>query len=507
MTWLGLLLSGCLQPSTAVDPDPVTPSTPVVTPTPTPPPVTPEPETPVPPTEVPPVTADRMSVLGHAQECAQALGPIPGFDCIEDADPVPVLVDGVQATSNPSTCDTPSLLEGSCNIWTRAGSKPGTNHDGSLKPEVTFAFTCRSSDDQAPTDEGGVYHDVAMIGHNADTGATCYFQSFPDGRVRYFPSPNTAESTPDYGTMPAEDRWDEPASTANINCQRCHSADPWIHSPWIDQVESRHDAPSPIVPWTGSNDSPYHIVGTAFLDWEMSYFDLPDNACTSCHRIGTRGCNTFVDYSAGDNSFMPLSTTTQGVPWMPPAFPGDDATWEGIWRDPVEEILDCCANPSNPSCNRTPTPEGTRYIDPLAPTSIPLIDTGITPLPCGLPDADIASAVGPAVYTVGTCGEIHDYPNTCGGGSAEDVAITWTAPAAGQYTLDTYGSDYDTALVIRETCADGDAELACDDDSGGGQQSELTHTFALNEEVVIVLDGYTNRCGQALLNITAPPVP
>ena len=43
----------------------------------------------------PVVTADPSTILGHAQECAVALGRIPGFSCQTDAIEVPITVDGV----------------------------------------------------------------------------------------------------------------------------------------------------------------------------------------------------------------------------------------------------------------------------------------------------------------------------------------------------------------------------------------------------------------------------
>lgn len=490
---LVLALAACLRPATPEPTDEPVPTDDTAAPTPLPPPL---------PTQLPPVTADRLTVLGHAQECAQVLGPVPGFDCLTDTNPVPVTVDGVQAITSPSSCDKPSLLESSCNIWTRAGRKQGTWEDGTPRPEVQFVFTCRSSDVDEPTEEGGIYHDVAMIGHNSLTGATCYFQSFPDERIRYFPSPMTADAEPDLGTTPAEDVWLLPQDTANIRCQRCHSADPWIHSPWVDQVKNPQDPTDDLVPWTEGNHTGYHVVGYAFRHWELEYFDLPDNACTTCHRIGTGGCNRFLRYSAGDATSMPLSATTEGVPWMPPGFGGTGAAWEATYRLAVEELVSCCDDPDQPACNTTATPEGYRYVDPTAPPPTPPPDTGIV---CGDPDADVGSAFG-QVFSGSTCGAGHDFTRSCGevGTNSEDLAFTWTAPAAGAYTFDTFGSQFDTTLSIRETCANGDEEVACNDDANGGQQSQLTATFAAGETAVLVLDAWRDECGMAVLNVTGP---
>jgi hypothetical protein len=316
---------------------------------------------------VPPVTADPLTVLGHAQECQQALGPIPGFDCLDDAVPVPVFLDGEPMLDDGPSCDRPSLLEGSCNRYTRAGRKMGTWPDGDPRPEVTFVFTCRSSDDGPPTEEGGIYHDVAMIGHNELTGATCFFQSFPTTRVRAFPSPLTAESEPDLGEVDAVLIWDRPEFTARIRCNRCHGADPWIHSPWIDQVRVP-GAPwvpnSPrvaLVPWTNGNDTPYHVVGTAFEDWQLTHIRPEGNACTTCHRVSPgEACRDFVRYSTGGTpDFMPVAASARVWPtsvWMPPDTSADESDWEQAWRPHVDQLLACCSDPDAEECRRTDTP-------------------------------------------------------------------------------------------------------------------------------------------------------
>lgn len=322
---------------------------------------------------VPEVTADRMSVLGHAQECQQALGPIPAFDCVADTQPVPAHADGAPITTNTAErCDKPSLLESSCNPFTRAGRKQGTWMNGDARPEVTFVFTCRSYDSDPPTDAGGLYHDIAMIGHNAITGATCYFQSFPEERIRYMPSPLTAGSTPDLGAVDANDVWDRPAWTADIRCHRCHGADPWIHSPWIDQLRDPENPTEPLVPWTDGATTPYHVVGTAFAGWELEHFALPQNACLACHRVAPgQGCRGFVNYAVGASSTMPLTDSARQYPvshWMPPEVEGTVDQWEATWRPHVDELLACCQDPDAPACNRTPTPPGTVYVDPDAGT-------------------------------------------------------------------------------------------------------------------------------------------
>lgn len=116
---------------------------------------------------------------------------------------------------------------------------------------------------------------------------------------------------------------------------------------------------------------------------------------------------------------------------------------------------------------------------------------------------DLGSAMGTSVASGTTSGGGNDLSGSCGGSSAEDLAFTWTAPAADTYTFSTDGSAYDTILVVGEgTCA-GLTELDCDDDSGESTQSLLTATLAAGDVVVIDVDGYASNAGSFELNIYA----
>jgi hypothetical protein len=92
---------------------------------------------------------------------------------------------------------------------------------------------------------------------------------------------------------------------------------------------------------------------------------------------------------------------------------------------------------------------------------------------------------------------------SCGGGgaSAPDYAYQWTAPSAGTYTIDTFGSSFDTVLYVRNaTC--GGPELACNDDASGVLQSQVTVTLAAGQTIIIVVDGYRTNSGTFSLRIT-----
>ncbi len=92
---------------------------------------------------------------------------------------------------------------------------------------------------------------------------------------------------------------------------------------------------------------------------------------------------------------------------------------------------------------------------------------------------------------------------SCGGGSANDHAFTYTAPVAGTYTFDTEGSDFDTVLYVRSTCESG--ELACNDNGPSGETSRVSVVLDAGQEVVVVVDGAGFESGNFDLNIEVCP--
>ena len=81
--------------------------------------------------------------------------------------------------------------------------------------------------------------------------------------------------------------------------------------------------------------------------------------------------------------------------------------------------------------------------------------------------------------------------------------VTWTAPSAGTWTFDTYGSSFDTVLYLLDDCAGDATNLACNDDAGGGYQSEVSALLGAGEEVVVVVGAFDARYGgDYVLNIS-----
>ncbi len=100
-----------------------------------------------------------------------------------------------------------------------------------------------------------------------------------------------------------------------------------------------------------------------------------------------------------------------------------------------------------------------------------------------------------------TAGKANDFNASCPSSSAApDVTFALQLPVAvATLSIDTNGSAFDTALVVRDAqCA---AELFCDDDSGNSTQSLLTLTGVAPGSYAIIVDGYTSQNGAFTLNV------
>lgn len=274
-------------------------------------------ERPAPDLDAPVPTAKPGTALYHAQMCAQYLGPIPRASC-SDAQVVPVTVDGVEVPwtkdrpsrsfEQPKTCDLPDALSGGCQLGNGIARYQGTHHDGSAREEVIYLAFCRDSG-------------LGLIGHNQTTGATCFFHYEPvHSNMAIHPGSND----PDY-----EAHWQEPAIMAADQCQGCHQADPFIHTPWVDQLKDPRNPDQTLVPILAGPANPrppYFVLGEEFS--QPISAELPDNVCTTCHRPSC------------DNRFtMPLGDLN-----MPPPFRDYHRT--DVWAEDREALRTWCEQAS-----------------------------------------------------------------------------------------------------------------------------------------------------------------
>ena len=127
-------------------------------------------------------------------------------------------------------------------------------------------------------------------------------------------------------------------------------------------------------------------------------------------------------------------------------------------------------------------------------------DGGVCGL-CGV--IDLGSAV-PQTASGSTIGALDAYTASCNSPGSGEAGFSFTAPAAGAYVFDTFGSSFDTLLsTITLSCS----ELNCNYDSGAGLSSKVTVNLAANETVIAVVDGLVGAEGFFTFNVSAAPPP
>ena len=110
---------------------------------------------------------------------------------------------------------------------------------------------------------------------------------------------------------------------------------------------------------------------------------------------------------------------------------------------------------------------------------------------------------GDSVATGSTTGTTDDISGSCGSSGGVDTSYSWTPPISGAYCLDTFGSDYDTVLLVMEGAC-GEREIACNDDARGLQSSVTLRGLEAGAVYTLVVSGFRGRSGNFRLNITGP---
>ena len=256
---------------------------------------------------------------------------------------------------------------GQSNPYSSIGRQPGSN------PEVQWIWVVRQYRIKKLTEDSFPYSpDMAVIGHHPRTGATAYLQYYSPscpkpGEVVVAPfSPGGAQF------------WSPMDSLApSFKCQRCHTAGPFIHSPWVNQVTigggSAPDAP-PVEPVVPSDPfGPFFYVfsdsGQPFAGWDSAliaskgggHFRKVGNKCTQCHRIaptmlGLNQSSTryagLVDSARNANSVgldAFQNPEYRKMHWMPPVDPyqidfyagqpaGKEEDWTTTYEESAKEI-------------------------------------------------------------------------------------------------------------------------------------------------------------------------
>lgn len=325
----------------------------------------------------------------YAKLCAQAIAPIPAFNCLNGVE-IPIKVTKtvfkevtigpnggkvyvpqtiVEKPTNPvDVCDKPVKLllggDSQCVPFSRLIDVSPAD-----KPHVTSLAICRKYyASSGPSDPN--FDDIAMVQHNNITGATCYFQSRVihkpelgrhDGTK--VPSPMSSESDANNFWLEPEKGTDgkvvalnpkTPGATGPINCVSCHDSDPFILSPWIGQVAK-------VGKWDPLKKFRVDLFGTfsKLRPWVANAAAInPDGGCVGCHRFG--GASIYTISNGGGGLNVDGLINLHG--FMPPGDHQSAADWQKQYGAELKKILDCVdvKTPNVPAAGCKAWPAGTK---------------------------------------------------------------------------------------------------------------------------------------------------
>lgn len=327
---------------------------------------TPEP-TPQPTPEPTPYAGPVTTQQEYMSACEAELGEFPLFSCYDGVQ-IPITVTDASGTreamraedlEDGEKCDRPSRLSG-CVPFSYTGVK--TNSRGSV-----FTFICRLYDFRSPigtTSDGRpqvMFEDLGVIGHNPRTGASCFWAVPIDGKLfdgSFIPEPGSPEDASFY---PERGFWYTLPDLAGSGCTTCHDNDPYIKTPWIEQVQ--------VVPAFPRSD--YHAVAADKLnalasvdDWSPAPLLKKAEAapCLSCHRIASRfTCGSLAQDATGNKlRSMPTTAHFSQYPyshWMDSfdasvllsRYPTESA-WNAAYGQAAQSVRECCTDKNSASC-------------------------------------------------------------------------------------------------------------------------------------------------------------
>ena len=369
----------------------------------------------------------------YAEACIADMGDIPFWgkrlgedgkpdwktvDCTEIGTPIPSEFEGVPQTEQKLfKCDKPQYIYNHCEQDARVADNGPRVASARNDQGTHWVLLCRKSHKAA-----GRYEDMAMIGHNPFTGQTCFFQnqlpfgedpkSSNDGTKIPHPADNVnSEASPQVWN----DMWGGIQGgigpSGGIQCQGCHSTDPFIHTPWIDGA-LREDG-TPVIPKIGQHpdfvegyNGPYRLLDAEDQGWSSPKHLVSEEAaaCTRCHRIGLDQWSAPSDRPSrsmtnpdGGCVFCGqapwLDRLEQAQPrwerlvsqghqtfaeafWMPPNAKDvlNAELWpESEYKKAMDFIRECAKTPDDERCKWVPLPK-----EPGDPSELPAVEeTGV----------------------------------------------------------------------------------------------------------------------------------
>lgn len=329
-------------------------------------------------------------VEGYAQACIDEMGDLPPwedrefFDCRDPSmDVVPITATDSSGRVVSITKDTPFPLGAAEQAATQRCDRPAwLDYGGAGSPcapftrigtfvnskGTRFVFICRRYAPR-PVDDPS-FDVIGGIMHNPASGKTCWLNGHADGKFAdgtKIPAPNT----------PNADRfWMNSDEIRGQGCPSCHDSDPFVHTPWMDQVLDKKTG-RVLVPMI-NNDPDYKpttkysspwaesFMGTdsqSRAAWAQPQFLTNVGACGSCHRIGAASTLAlWAARSVGDASDSDFQSqwltsafrTFEKLHWMPTT-PVTQAGWPSSpSMQSMQAIKRCASNPASCGVQEAP---------------------------------------------------------------------------------------------------------------------------------------------------------
>ena len=248
------------------------------------------------------VDGQHDTLAEYAKKCRDATGiDVPGFSCSAGTD-VPGQGIVPSTVRNAIRCDQPNVLNGLCDPGSRFQVLPGGNADA-----VAVAH-CRKVG--LPI-AGSLYNDIAVIQHNKQNGAICFYQALSNLPGEQIPPPSAGEGAPWQDSLA---HWISPEETERIGCTGCHDNGAFIRSEYLAQLK----IPPNILPNTSSGfsnlNSPVKYVGLDFAtnrSWSISTSPAPNDSgtpCNTCHRLAVPNRMAFGRINGTAANFANIAT-------------------------------------------------------------------------------------------------------------------------------------------------------------------------------------------------------
>lgn len=282
---------------------------------------------------------DVVDMASYLAACEAELGPLPPLSCSEGT-LIPVTHHG-EEVGLPS-----ELPNGQCDRPGITGCATGARISVVYNEQGTpWVLACRSYDED-PT----LYEQLNLIGWDFETGATCFINT-PHHDVSFdgedLPRPGSPEDV--HGDEPF---WYTLDRLGNASCVECHSNDPWLRNPWIEQAG--------VLP-AGNPLGPFEPIAHDVLLGYDSLWEMPPSlvhpdaaACTTCHRLTPgRVCTMALD-ATGRSKHGKTSPEYRQYPrsiWMPQyenSLPLEE--WEAAYSLAADTLELCCGENPPAAC-------------------------------------------------------------------------------------------------------------------------------------------------------------